>query len=467
LASLTGAPVTVSSRPVLRFRERFTGSVVLPGDPDYDRARIVWNGMIDRRPALIVRCGRPGEVAHALAFGREQGLLIAIRCGGHSVAGFSSCDGGMVIDLAPMHGVTVHPERGLAVVGGGALLSHLDLAAQEFGLACPVGVVGHTGVGGLTLGGGVGRLQRKYGYTIDNLRAVDLITAEGRALRVDEDNNADLFWAVRGAGANFGVVTSFEFDLHRVGPDIVHGFLVYPIDRAEEVTEHYRCLAKTAPWEVAASLAFGVASSAQPFRPELAGQPLVHLEITHCGAPTEASAYCDRLVQATAPLYSTVKTTRYLDVQLMSDVARSWGHRFYMKNCFLHDMPEPVVKVCVDRISAAHGECEIAFMMQGGAINRVAEADTAFAGRDALHWCTIETLWDDPTEDPFYLGWARSTMADLQPYTTTGSYVNDVAESGAGLAVSIYGEEKYERLLALKRAWDPDNVFRMNQNIRP
>jgi FAD/FMN-containing dehydrogenase len=361
----------------------------------------------------------------------------------------------------------VDSERRVAVVGGGALLSELDLAAQQFGLACPVGVVGHTGVGGLTLGGGVGRLQRKLGYTIDNLRAVDLITAEGRPLRVDNDHNADLFWALRGAGANFGVVTSFEFDLHPIGPDIVHGFLMYPIDRAEEVTEHFRRMAQTAPWEVAASLAFGVATSAPPFRPEFAGQPVVHLEITHCGTPTEAAVYCDRLVQATAPLYNTLRTSRYLDVQLASDAARSWGHRFYMKNCFLNEVPEPVVSVCIDRISAAHGDCEIAFMLQGGAINRVAEAETAFAGRAAMHWCTIETLWDDPAEDPWYVGWARSTMAELQPYTVAGSYVNDVAESGAGLTQSIYGDEKYQRLLALKQLWDPDNVFRMNQNIRP
>jgi FAD/FMN-containing dehydrogenase len=460
-------PVTVPSGPLRRFRRRFTGSVVLPGDPDYHRSRTVWNGMIDRRPALIARCATPAEVAQALAFGREQGLLIAVRGGGHSVAGFSTCDSGIVIDLGHMRGVTVDSERRVAVVGGGALLSELDLAAQQFGLACPVGVVGHTGLGGLTLGGGVGRLQRKLGYTIDNLRAVDLITAEGRPLRVDKDHNADLFWALRGAGANFGVVSSFEFDLHPIGPDIVHGFLMYPIDRAAEVTEHFRRMAQTAPWEVAASLAFGMATSAPPFRPEFAGQPVVHLEITHCGTPAEAAVYCDRLVQATAPLHSTLRTRRYLDVQLASDVARSWGHRFYMKNCFLNEVPEPVVSVCIDRISAAHGDCEIAFMLQGGAINRVAEAETAFAGRAAMHWCTIETLWDDPAEDPWYVGWARSTMAELQPYTVAGSYVNDVAESGAGLTQSIYGDEKYQRLLALKQLWDPDNVFRMNQNIRP
>jgi FAD/FMN-containing dehydrogenase len=366
-----------------------------------------------------------------------------------------------------MDRVSIDPERRVAVAGGGALLSQLDVVAQEFGLACPVGVVGHTGVGGLTLGGGVGRLQRKYGFTIDNLRAVDMITADGHALRVDQDHEPELFWALRGAGANFGVATSFEFDLHPVGPEIVHGFLMYPMARAPEVAEHYRRLAMSAPEEVAASLAFGVATPDPPFRPELTGQAVVHVEITHCGPPAEAAAYCDRLVQATAPLYSTLTTTRYLDVQLMSDVSRSWGHRFYMKNCFLEEIPEPVVKICIDRISAARGDCEIAFMLQGGAINRVPDAHTAFAGRGAMHWCTIETLWDDSAEDAFLVDWARSTMAALQPYTVTGSYVNDVAESGAGLAPSIYGEEKYRRLLAIKRRWDPENVFRMNQNIRP
>jgi FAD/FMN-containing dehydrogenase len=239
------------------FRGAFAGEIVLPDDPSYDAARIVWNGMIDRRPAIVVRPTGIADVLTALRFAREQELQIAVRSGGHSIPGFSTCDGGMVIDLSSMRGVRVDPERRVARVNGGALLGDLDHEAQAFGLACPVGVVAHTGVAGLTLGGGMGRLQRKYGLTIDNLLSVDVVTADGRLVHASEDVNPNLFWGIRGAGPNFGIVTSFEFRLHPVGPTITHGIVMHPVERAVEVAEFYRDFIESTPDELWSAFAWG------------------------------------------------------------------------------------------------------------------------------------------------------------------------------------------------------------------
>src|SRR5438034_2180118 len=256
-------------------QEAFAGQVVLTDDPSYDAARIVWNGMIDRRPAIVVRPTGLADVLSALRFGREQELAIAVRCGGHSIPGFSTCDGGIVIDLSSMRGVRVDPERRVARVQGGALLGDVDHETQAFGLACPFGVVAHTGAAGLTLGGGMGRLQRKYGLSLDTLRSLDVVTAEGRLVHASEDENPDLFWGMRGAGPNFGIVTSFEFRLHPVGPTITHGAMVYPVEQAAEVAEFYRDFVETTPDELWTAFGVGLAVPVEDFPPEIAGRPMV------------------------------------------------------------------------------------------------------------------------------------------------------------------------------------------------
>lgn len=448
------------------FQDAFLGHVILPGNPAYDRARRVWNGMIDRRPALVAQCSCVADVREAVRFAREHRLLLSVRGGGHSVAGFATCEGGMVLDLGLMREVTVDPALRVANVEGGALLSELDASAQRFGLACPVGVVGHTGVGGLTLGGGMGRLQRKYGFTIDNLLAVEMVAADGRLVRSDEDENADLFWALRGAGANFGVVTSFKFRLHPVGPNVVQGLVLFPIERALELAKLARDLATNAPDELSFSMGFGVASGPSASAAKLEGRPVVHLEATHCGPVDEAMAYLWRIRRGNPPI-DTFAPKSYVTVQLMEDDLLAWGHRFYMKNAFLPALSDEVVRICADRVSKAPGACWVSVMAQGGAIARVADDDSAFAGRQAAFWCSVETLWDDPSRDGEFVGWARATMAELKPFTTGGGYVNDVVESGQEVVRSIYGEAKHQRLIGLKRLWDPTNLFRLNQNLRP
>jgi hypothetical protein len=372
----------------------------------------------------------------------------------------------MVIDLRSMQRVEIDPERRVARVQGGALLSQFDEAAQAFGLACPVGVVGHTGVGGLTLGGGMGRLQRKHGLTVDNILVLEMVTADGRLVRVDDEENADLFWGMRGAGPNFGVVTSFELRLHEVGPGIVHGMAMHPLERAHETVARWRNLVATAPDEAFLGLNFTVALPEEEFPPEIAGRPIVAAGVAHCGPLEEGERFVAKL-RGDGAVVDTFGPKRYLDVQSMGDEAMAWGHRFYMKGGFVPRFPDELVDACVERIADAPGQCEISFWAFGGAIARVPEDAMAFTGRGAAAWCGVESLWDDPGRDHAFIGWSRATMNALKPFTTAGNYVNDIVETGTDVVRGIYGDQKYERLVGLKRKWDPDNVFRLNQNVRP
>jgi FAD/FMN-containing dehydrogenase len=457
----------VNAAALAPFSDDFEGEIVLPGSAGYDAARIVWNAMIDRRPAIVARCGGVDDVVRSIRFARDQDLPIAVRSGGHSVGGFSTCDGGIVIDLSLMRGVRVDPERRTARVQGGSLLGELDREAQAFGLACPVGVVGHTGVAGLTLGGGMGRLQRRFGFTIDNLLSVDLVTADGQQLHVSGSEHPDLFWGMRGAGPNFGIVTSFEFRLHRVGPDVVHGLTAFPASRGNEVAARSADYLATAPDEVMLSFGFAVATEDPPFPPGVAGRPVVLVGGTHSGPPAEAREVL-RPLRDLNPLFDTFESRPYLAVQAQSDEDMAWGKRFYMKGGFLAALTDGFVDAGLEHVAKAPGaECSVGLWAQGGAIARVADDAMAFTGREAPFWLGVEAAWEDPSQDDAHRDWGRVTMDALSPFTAEGHYVNDVVESGADVARGIYGAAKYDRLVELKRAYDPDNVFRLNQNIRP
>lgn len=459
--------LTRSLANVTALREEFNGELILPGDAGYDGARVVWNGIADRYPAIVARCKGSADVIAALRFAREHELVVAVRGGGHSIAGFSTCDGGMVIDLSPMRGVSVDPKQRVARVEGGALLGQLDEAAQAFGLACPVGVVAHTGVAGLTLGGGMGRLQRRYGFTIDNLLSIDIVTADGEMLHVSDSENDDLFWGVRGAGANFGVVTAFEFRLHPVGPAVVQGMVAHPAERAREVGALFAELAASAPEELMLQMGFARATGAAPFSPEMAGRLVAVIGATHSGSVEAAERDLRPLRKALGPIADTFATKPYLSVQKIYDEEMPWGRRFYMKSGFMPALPQEAIDICVERVADNPGDCSIGLWAQGGAIARVPEEAMAFTGREAPFWVGVEALWDDPKLDDAHIGWGRAAMGALKPFTGRGHYVNDVVESGDDVVRAIYGDAKYQRLRALKRAYDPDNVFRLNQNIRP
>jgi FAD/FMN-containing dehydrogenase len=448
-------------------RDRFRGELVLPRDPGYDRARAVWNATADGHPALIARCTDADDVVAAVRFARDQDLEVAVRGGGHSYPGFSTCDGGIVVDLSPMAGVGVDPARRVATAAGGALLGALDRQAQAVGLACPTGHVSHTGVGGLTLGGGVGRLSRKHGLTLDNLLAVELVTAAGERVRASAEEHPELFWGLRGAGANFGVATSFELRLHPVGPLVLAGIAVYPIERAREVAAAFAAAMATAPDEVTAGMGWFVAPPGPPFAPAVAGRPVVVVNATHAGPLAAAERDLARL-RALGPVLDTFGPRPYLELQRESDEHYRWGKRNYWKGLLLESLGDDAVDAVSERLAAVPGpDCGVGLLSLGGAFGRVPEDATAFSGRGAALWLITEAVWLDPAEDEARIAWGRDAMAALRPFAATVNYVNDLGQLDQDAVRGAYGPAKYERLVALKRAWDPDNVFRRNQNIRP
>ncbi len=438
-----------------RFAESFGGEVVRRGDPGYDDARVVWNGMIDRYPALVVRPTGADDVAAAIRFGREEELPIAVRSGGHSIPGLSTCDDGIVIDLSRMTGVRVDAAARTAYVNGGALLGELDRAAQAVGLVCPVGVVSHTGVAGLTLGGGMGRLQRKHGLTIDNLVEVELVTADARHVRASAEEHPDLFWGVRGAGANFGIATGFRFRLHELAWPVTHGTVLHPLERASELAALFGALVERGPDELWAS--FGLDRSG------------AYVTVLHSGRPEVAEGDLAELRRFGPPLEDSIEPKPHLVPQTMADESQAWGQRFSMKSAFVRALDDELVARCVDHVrqAPARGDSTFSVWACGGAIARVADDATAFTGRTGAFWIAAESQWHDAGLDVELRAWAGEAIDDLRPWATEGRYVNDVLETGGDVARAIYGPAKYERLAALKREWDPDNVFRLNQNIRP
>jgi FAD/FMN-containing dehydrogenase len=447
-----------SDKTLRAFAGIFPGEVVLPGDDGYDAARVVWNRMVDRRPAAVVRPTGTDGVVMAIRFAREHELQIAVRGGGHSLPGLSTCDDGMVIDLSRMRDVEIDAERRIARSNGGALLGELDDAAQTAGLVCPVGVVSHTGVAGLTLGGGMGRLQRRFGLTIDSLRAVELVTADGRRVRASEEESPELFWGLRGAGANFGIATAFEFDLHPLDGTITHGVVTHPIDRLDDVVALFREAVESGPDESMLTLAVARTD----------GPPVVSISVFHSGSPERAERDLADLRAFGPPVLDTIEVKPYLVAQHLADDEMEWGHRFYMKSAFLRTLPTDTVTRCAELVSEAPpgAECGLSIWAWGGAIATVPEDGTAFTGREAAFWISAEAQWDDPDLDEACREWGRDTIVEVMPHALDGRYVNDVAEAGTDVR-SVYGAAKYDRLVALKRAWDPDNVFRLNQNIRP
>jgi FAD/FMN-containing dehydrogenase len=440
-------------------RKAFAGEIILPDGPDYDEARAVWNGTADRRPALVVRPSDVDDVVAALRFGREQDLLVAVRCGGHSIPGLSTCDDGIVIDLSRIRGVEVDPNRRTALARGGSLLGDLDEAAQRFGLVCPVGVVSHTGVGGLTLGGGMGRLMRSFGLTVDNLLSVELVTADGRIVRASNEENAELFWGMRGAGPNFGIVTSFEFRLHPLDHPITFGTVEHPIERAHELAALWRDLAENGPDEL--FLSFGLARAGDG--------AIAYVTALHSGTPEQAERDLAGLHALGPPKVDSIAVRSYLETQHLNDDPHGWGHRFYMKSAFLPSLPDQAVDLCVEHTTSAPAAGEIGFSIWawGRRISEVPEDETAFTGRNATAWLAAEAMWDDPALDEACRAWGSKALADLAPFASDGRYVNDVAEVGPDVARTVYGDANYDRLVALKREWDPDNVFRLNQNVQP
>ena len=440
----------------------FEGTVIGPGDNGYDGHREVWNAIVDRRPALIARCSSAADVAAAIKYARTRDLEIGVKCGGHSVLGLSVPQDGLMIDLTPMDAVQVDPEARRAVVGGGALLRFLDRAAQAHGLATTAGNVSHTGVGGLTLGGGMGWLARQAGLACDNVEAYTVVTADGGTIRATATNHADLFWGLRGGGGNFGVVTEFEFRLHPVAGHALAVELTFDAEQAVDPMRRWRDLLTEAPR--AASLTADAVT--------VDGRPVVAIGYVWVGDPDEALAYLPTMRSIGTPSDESVRTMSYLELQSSGDQAHHHGLRRYATGHYLTELSDAAIDAFLTRgVAAADGVdwSRVAaggFQAYGGAIAEVSNEDSAFSHRDALVEFFGGHTWADAAEDEERMASARAFGAVLEPFAS-GVYVNALFETGEAGMRRAYGDAKLARLAALKRRYDPENVFHLNQNIAP
>lgn len=466
--TLDGGSTTLSDDRLDAFREGLRGDALTAGSAAYDEARSIWNGMIDRRPALIVRCAGAADVRRSVELARDHGLLTAVRGGGHNIAGNAVCDGGLMIDLSRMSGVRVDPEARTARVGPGATLADFDHEAQAFGLATPLGINSTTGVAGLTLGGGFGWLTRKHGMTVDNLLSADVVTADGALRRASEDDDPDLFWAIRGGGGNFGVVTSFEFDLHEVGPAVLQGLIVYPFDDARRVLEQYGEFTRgEAPEELSVWFVTRKAPPL-PFLPEeVHGKEVAILALVHAGDPDDGAPHVETLSSFAEPIGRHVGPGPYAAFQKAFDPLLTPGARNYWKS---HDFTE-LGDGAIDTILEFAGrlpspQCEIFVAHLGGAMTRVAPDATAYPHRATEYVMNVHGRWEDPAMDDECVGWAREFSDTMAPHAAGSVYVNFLTEDEADRVESAY-RGNIERLREVKRQYDPENLFRLNQNIRP
>ncbi|MEO3430217.1 FAD-binding oxidoreductase [Pelagibius sp. CAU 1746] len=461
-AARDAATAAVDSAAIEALEQDLRGTVLLPASAGYDEARHIWNGMVDRRPAMIVRCAGAADVATAVNFGRERDLLIAVKGGGHNVAGNAVCDGGLMIDLSAMREVRADPEQRRARAGGGATWGDFDAETQVFGLATTGGLISATGVAGLTLGGGIGWLSRSYGLACDNLVSVDVVTAAGGRVRASAEENADLFWGLKGGSGNFGIATSFEFRLHPVGPLVFAGMTLYPLDAARDMLIWFRDFMQQAPDALGGLAGFVTAPD---------GTPAFALIGVYCGEPSQGEAVLKPLREARRPLLDTFAPSPYRKIQTLFDASSPPGLRYYWKSSFLDSLPEEAVAVAVGRAREFPSpNCKIFVEFLGGAVSRIPREDAVFDHRDSPYNLLIIGGWDDPARDDICRAWVRQTWQAMRPFETEGVYVNYLgteSDEGADRLAAAYGPGKYDRLVALKRKYDPANLFRMNQNIPP
>jgi FAD/FMN-containing dehydrogenase len=470
LATSDSAIIALDRPTVEMFASSLRGKLIRAGDPDYDSARAVWNGMIDRRPALIARCAGTDDVVRVVKFARTHDLLVAVRGGGHNVAGNAVCDGGLVIDLSPMKEIQIDPARRTVRAQAGLTWGELDRATQECGLATSGGLVSDTGIAGLTLCGGVGWLRNKHGLSCDNLIGVEMVTADGQVRTANANEHLDLFWAVRGGGGNFGVVTWFEYRLHPVGPEVALCFVFYPIAEAWEALRFFDRYAAVAPDEVSLISAIATVPHTEAFPVAIQGERFVLFGGCYIGPVDEGLRVLQPLRAWSTPLIDFSGVTKYVDAQTLWDADYPAGkRRYYWKSIYVNDLRDGVI----DSVLSAAAECpshhsNIDILHMGGAVGRIGATESAFGRRDLPYLIGIEANWDAPDEDAPNIAWARALWADLHRFSSGAVYLNfpGFGEEGDALVRASYGGN-YERLAMLKRTYDPANLFRMNQNILP
>ncbi|MGH3073171.1 MAG: FAD-binding oxidoreductase [Gaiellaceae bacterium] len=445
----------------------FRGEVLGPADAEYDVCRKIWNGSFDRHPAVIVRCAGVADVITAVKYGRSSGLPVAVRSGGHSFPGFSVADDALMIDLSAMKGVRVDPEKRTARVQAGVLLGELDRETQAFGLAVPSGIVTHTGVAGLTLGGGIGWIMRKHGLSIDQLVSVDMVTADGEFVRASADENPDLFWGVRGGGGNFGIVTEFEFRCVPLGTHVLAGPIIWPMTQSGEVLRFYRDWVADAPDELMTILIHRKAPPLPIIPEELHGQPVVMVIPCWVGDVDAGEAFLEPLREFGPPVADVCVVKPYLAHQAMLDPSFVPGRWYYFKSCDIAELSDEIIDITMERsLQISSPLTSFPIWQMGGAVSRVSDDESAFNGRTAGFTYNIGA--STATEEGFEQerDWVRGFWDALAPWHQ-GVYVNFLGDEGADRVRQSYGPEKYDRLQALKRKYDPDNFFRINQNISP
>jgi len=451
----------IDQQTIDAFRAGFRGSVLLPGDEGYDEARSVWNGMIDRRPALIARCAGAADVMAAVKLAKGHDLIVSVKGGGHNIAGNAVCQDGLMIDLSTMRSVYVDRQARTARAEGGATWGDFDAETQAFGLATTGGLISTTGVAGLTLGGGIGWLMGSYGLACDNLISLDLVTADGELVTASAEQNPELFWGLKGGGGNFGVVTSFEFRLFPVGP-LLAGMLLYPLDRAAEAFARFRDFLREAPDEVGALAGFVTTPD---------GDRVFALVLVYNGPVADGERVLEPLREFGSPLLDTIEPMPYRVIQTLFDAGAPPGLRNYWKSSFLKDVPDDAMEILVERFrKAPDAHCKMFIECIGGEVRRAGRDDSVFAHRDSPFNLLILGGWELASADEANIAWTRDTWRAMQPYASEGVYVNYLnqeADEGSDRVKAAYGPERYARLAALKAKYDPGNLFRMNQNVRP
>jgi FAD/FMN-containing dehydrogenase len=457
---------TQSNKNIEKLKGKVKGQIVLPDDPNYNEVRKIWNAMIDRRPDAIVQCAEADDVLHAISYARENKLEMSIRGGGHNIAGSALCDHGVMIDLSNMKTVKVDAQKKRAYVEPGATLGDFDKAVQVHGLATPVGINSTTGIAGLTLGGGFGWLTRKYGMTIDNLVSAEMVTADGRKIHVSKDENTDLFWAIRGGGGNFGVVTRFEFALYPVGPEILAGLLVFPIDQAKQVLEKYREFVKSAPEELNVWAILRKAPPL-PFLPEnVHGKEVIVLAVFYTGDISEGEKLIDPLRSFGDAHGEHIGAQPYAQWQQAFDPLLTPGARNYWKSHNFKELSDGALDSILEYAGKLPSpQCEIFVGLISGAANRVPSNAMAYGHRDAKFVLNVHGRWDDAAQDETCIKWARSFFKASAPFASAGAYVNFMTEDEGDRVAAAYGVN-YTRLKQIKKKYDPENIFHNNQNVK-
>jgi FAD/FMN-containing dehydrogenase len=465
---MTGGEVELDPKSLDELKTRLRGALLPAADPGYDEARSVWNAMIDRRPALIARCLGVADVVTCVNFARERGLLVSIKGGGHNISGLAVCDGGLMIDLSLMRGVWVDPAARTAQAQAGCLLGDVDRETQVHGLAAVLGFVSNTGIAGLTLGGGFGYVTRRFGWTSDNVRSMEVVTAEGRVVRASERENADLFWGLRGGGGNFGVVTRFEYQLYPLGPEVMAGAIAWRGEHAREVLAMYRTFVAQAPPELACVAGLRLAPPAPWLPKDVHGKPIVALFFCHTGPVAEGERLAASIKAFGTPVGDIIQPRSYVSQQSLLDATQPKGRRYYWKSEYLPGVEPPLLDRMIEhagRIISPHSA--ILLFPLDGALNRLPEDHSPVGNRGAGAVLNVAAAWDKADDDAANIEWTRAAWRDMRAFSTGGTYVNFLTEEeGDDRIHDAYGKN-YGRLVTVKKQWDPRNLFRAYKNIAP